>query len=251
MVIRPIFSIITVTLNAATTIQHTVASVKAQKTVSVEHIIKDGGSVDGTLEIALTENTNIRVLESSDRGIYDGMNQGFRVATGDYVGFLNGDDAYVDESVLFDVAQVFESYRADFVYAGILMLDKNSHYQRRWEDYRDPEPIVSTSQFPHPALFVRREILEQIPGPFDPNLKISSDLKLGLILVRELKLKGRALPRVVVSMALGGKSTGSIRNIILGWSESRQAYNELFSSGGTAFVIKKVLSKIPQLFTTW
>ena len=242
------FSIVTVTFNCESTIEDTVSSVKAQRGVTVQHVIKDGGSQDETAHNARRANGDCEIFVSSDAGIYDAMNQGFDRTRGRYVGFLNGDDKYIDESVLHDVAKVFEMHDCDFVFGGIVMAGRRSQAVRAWEDYRPPEQIVRSGQLPHPALFVRRDVLQSIEGPFDAALRIAGDLKLGLQLVVQMKAKGQPLRRPLVVMALGGESTKSLRSYMLGWRESALAYNEILSKGGWMFVSKKVLSKIPQLF---
>ena len=111
-------SIITITKNSARTIERTVRSVAFQKNVTIEHIIKDAGSTDKTIEIATYINPSIIIISKPDAGIYDAMNQGYLSSTGDIVAFLNSDDEYIDENVLYDVMKIFTKTNCEY-YNGI------------------------------------------------------------------------------------------------------------------------------------
>lgn len=161
----PNFSIVTVTLNSAKTIKHTVNSVGNQVGATVEHILKDGKSSDNTVDIAIRSNPNLRIIIESDIGVYDAMNQGFAECRGDYVAFLNSDDTYIDQFVLRDVAQKFESFCCDFVYGDILMLDQSQSVVRNWHVGYIQNGDLFQQQLPHPALFIRRSRLKDIDGP--------------------------------------------------------------------------------------
>ena len=109
-----LISVVTVCLNSISTIGDTLASVAAQRDAEVEHIVIDGGSTDGTLDMLHRHGGRIATLVSEpDQGLFDAMNKGLRRATGDVVGFLNSDDVYADDSVLREVAALFESSDAD------------------------------------------------------------------------------------------------------------------------------------------
>jgi len=234
------FSIITVTKNSAQFIDRCVLSVKNQN-VCLEHIIKDDCSSDNTIELALMANKNIRIIQNSDVGIYDAMNQGFLHAKGDIVGFLNSDDYYMSD-VLSHVLEVFNVYGCDFVYGDIVMV--NNEGVLRWHWRTGEISVIKSKQIPHPALFVKRSVLKNISGPFDSSYNISADLKLQLILVNRLKAKGFYLPSTIAVMQLGGKSTSSFFSYISGWVESYRAWNEVHKRGGIGFVARKVASKL-------
>lgn len=236
-------SVVTVTKNSAQTIARAAKSVASQLNVEVEHVIKDAGSTDDTVELAQAINPSVVVVSRPDIGIYDAMNQGFSASSGDIVAFLNSDDYYIDVKVLSDVQLAFQQNNCDFVYGDITMASSTGEVVRVWQAGQIGGAGLVGRQIPHPGLFIRRSVLEQLVLPFDPVYKISADLKQQLIVINQLKCKGKYLNRSLVIMETGGESTSSLASYFLGWKESVRAYNEVFGSGGFWFVIRKVLSK--------
>lgn len=237
-------SVITVTKNSASTVERTIRSVSFQRDVVVEHVLKDAISTDQTVALAKKINPKISALIQSDAGIYDAMNQGFFHSTGEIIAFLNSDDYYIDDHVLCEVADCFVKNNCDFVYADIRMVSLTGNVVREWRVGDISDGVLVGQQIPHPGLFIRRSVFEKIGMPFDPNYKISADLKQQLIMINKLRLKGSYLNRTVVIMETGGESTSSFSSYYLGWKESVRAYNEIFDRGGLYFVIKKVFSKL-------
>ena len=237
-------SIITVTKNSALTIDRTVRSVLSQNDAIIEHIIKDAVSIDQTLRVAKSINPSVVVLSKSDTGIYDAMNQGYEMSSGDIVAFLNSDDCYIDENVVFDVISALNTYDCDFVYGDIRMVSATGIILREWKTGTIGDAGLVGRQIPHPGIFIRRRILDQLETPFDPSYRISADLKQQLLIINKLKFRGYYLDRPVVLMEIGGESTNSLTSYFLGWKESIRAYNEVFGKGGFLFVVKKVLSKV-------
>jgi glycosyltransferase len=243
------FSIITVTKNSAETIEDTLASVSSQKYTNLEHIIKDGNSVDSTIDIIKKFSSNkVNLISKKDLGIYDAMNQAFDYAIGDVVSFLNSDDYFIDDSVLEDIALIFQNESIDYVYGNIRMVDKFGQKIRAWNMNSHQATITNKKQIAHPALFVRRRCLARLTPCFDASYKISADLKQQLILLYKLNLIGEYIPRVIAIVQTGGESTKNLSSFLLGWRESIKAYNDVFENGGFFFTIKKVLIKIPYFF---
>jgi len=240
-------SVITVTKNSSKTLDRTVFSVASQLNVEVEHVIKDAGSTDDTIGIAKAINKRVVVIVQSDKGIYDAMNQGFAVASGDIIAFLNSDDYYVDQNVLSDVLLAFNNESCDFVYGDINMTSVTGELVREWKTGGIGGLGLVGQQIPHPGLFLRRELLAKLEMPFDPSYKISADFKQQLILINKLKYKGVYLNRPLVNMETGGESTNSFWSFWLGWKESVRAYNEVFGEGGLWFVVQKAFSKFKGL----
>lgn len=238
-----LFSVITVTKNSSATIEKCVESVIRQNDVSVEHIIKDANSDDETCFLAKSINNLVKIICCKDIGIYDAMNQGFIHAQGDIICFLNSDDKYFNDSVLQKVATIFETTNCDFVYGDILIKNKNGDTVRDWVAGANLQFSIDGGQIPHPGLFIRKDMLSKIPGPFDPTYRISADLKQQLILVNKLKARGQYLNEPLVIMALGGESTKNIGSYILGWRESYRAWLEVGGSFALFFVFRKVASK--------
>ena len=238
-------TIITVCYNSEKTIAKTLASVKFQKFKNIEHIIIDGLSSDSTLGIINDFSNHISmVISEKDFGIYDAMNKGLSFATGDIVAFLNSDDTYSNSDVLGDVINLFEAGDFDFVYGDIKMINKDGKLIRDWVTGVIHEDGLNGKQVPHPAFFVKTQILKNLSLPFDPAYKIAADLKQQLILINKNRIKGGYLSKPLVSMRLGGASTSNIFSYFCGWIESRRAYNDVFGSGGFFYTFKKVLLKI-------
>ncbi|WP_068322672.1 glycosyltransferase family 2 protein [Polynucleobacter yangtzensis] len=241
----PKISIITVSFNSAETIANTLRSVKSQKYCNYEHIVIDGGSKDETLAIIQLNGQHLaRVVSEPDKGIYDAMNKGLAIATGELVGFLNSDDVYADENVLSEVACNFAEGAVDYVYGDILMLNNSGKVVRHWRTGIIPAGGFCDTQIPHPAFWVRRHLLDSLIPAFDPSYRISADLKQQLILINKLGARGRYIKRPLTLMSLGGASTKSLRSYVKGWRESSRAYNDVFGSGGWIFTFKKVFSKV-------
>lgn len=239
------FSIITVAYNSEETIRNTIYSVAEQDYLNIEHIIVDGNSSDSTVAIVQEQsNKNIKFISEPDNGIYDAMNKGVSLASGDVIAFLNSDDFYIDYMVISDVANKFSNNCIQYVYGDIDLISKSGNIIRRWISGVECEKELKGKQIPHPALFILKETMLSLPVPFDSSYKISADLKQQLIIINKHKARGGYIPRVLVNMMVGGASTGSLSSYLLGWQESVKAYNDVFDSGGFKFTFKKVLSKI-------
>jgi len=238
-------SIITVCLNSEHTIEKSIESVNNQKLKLIEHIFVDGMSQDNTkVLINKTCNTQLKLISGKDEGIYDAMNKGFSVVTGDFVGFLNSDDWYSDQDVLSDVASIFSNPKIDFAFGDAVVYSKSGKVFRYWKSHSICGEYLHGQQIPHPAFFVRTNVLKKLPLPFDPKYKISADLKQQLILINKYRSTGLYIPRPLVNISLGGASTKNFNAYISGWRESVSAYNEVFGKGGFIFTLSKILSKV-------
>lgn len=243
----PDFSIVTVCLNSESTIRDTVDSVCNQRDATVEHIIKDGGSRDATLQIARSANAEALIVERGDNGVYDAMNQGFQEASGRIVAFLNSDDYYLHDRVLATVRGVFLETSCDIAFGDIRMIDEAGRIRRKWRG-RDLKPgTLGGMQLPHPAVFVRRGLLDRLNPPLDPSYNYAADLKQQLILVEKYGCKVTYIAKELTCMRLGGESTGSLRGVVSGWQESARAYREVHGKPGAIFALKKVAKKFEQL----
>ena len=214
---------------------------------ALELIVVDAASTDGTMEVLERHRDNITTLISEpDSGIYDGMNKGIRHSTGDVVGILNADDRYADESVLRDVTEVFADEDVEACYGNLVYVNHNDEIVRYWKTGR-----AGLSKWhwgwmpPHPTFFVRRRIYDEYGG-FNLGFPIAADYELMLRLFVRQRINVKYLDRVLVRMALGGASNGSISNIIKANSEVARAWrlNEL--RGGYLVPFLKPASKIFQ-----
>lgn len=240
------FSVITVCFNSEKTINQCISSVFMQSIPDLEHIIIDGASSDSTVEIIRQRNLNhISLISEKDSGIYNAMNKGFDLASGDIVCFLNSDDYYIDDKVLSDVYRHFLQGK-DFVYGDINMIDSDGKTKRKWIVGSASTDLRKSIQLPHPAFFIKRKILSTLNQPFDESLSISADLKQQFILSK-LNLRGGYCSRPLVAMRLGGASTSSLNSLLVGWSETFISYRQLIGRGASIFLIRKILSKLKGL----
>lgn len=237
-------SIITVAFNAAHTIVDTLESVAAQTHPEIEHIVVDGTSTDGTLEIIERYGKHVsRFISEPDQGIYDAMNKGVRVATGDVIGFLNADDVYAQENVLAMVAEVMNREHLDALFGDVEFFrpENPAGTLRRYSSARFRPARIAWGWMPaHPALFVRREVFQRV-GAFRADYRIAGDFEFVARAFGKNTLRYRHLPEVLVRMRTGGISTGGWRNTLLLNREVLRACRE----NGIQTNLLKILSKYP------
>ena len=166
----------------------------------LEVIVIDAGSTDGTLEVLESYRKSIAVLVSEpDRGIYDGMNKGIRLATGDVVGILNADDRYSDPLVLRDVMDAFTREDVDACYGDLVYTNEAGKVVRYWKSGDSRRWRIGWMP-PHPTFFVRRRVYERY-GVFNLRYPISADYELMLRLMLKHWIKVKYLNRVLVNIA--------------------------------------------------
>ena len=216
-------SVITATWNSGRTIGDTLRSVFNQSFTNVEHIIKDGGSKDDTLEICKNfeqkyytdgdKGRTINILSDKDKGIYDAMNQGVKAATGDVIGILNSDDFYTSDDVLARVAEEFEKNpELEAVYGDIhFVKDENLKKCTRYFSSRYFRPWALRFGFmpAHPSFYVRREVYDKY-GLYDLDFRTSSDFEMMVRLFVKEKIRSKYINKDFVTMRAGGESTAGL-----------------------------------------
>jgi glycosyltransferase involved in cell wall biosynthesis len=212
-------SIITVVWNNKKTIKEAIKSVLNQTYENIEYIVVDGASTDGTIDIVRSYGDKIsQFISEKDDGLYDAMNKGIGLATGDIIGILNSDDVYFDMNVIQNVIDVFEEKKVDSVYGDLYYVDEHdlSKVSRYWKSSVFVQGSFSKGWHPpHPTFFVKKEIYNKY-GIFDDNNKISADFELMLRFLERFKISTTYLPQVIVKMREGGASNQSIKNILKG-----------------------------------
>ena len=216
-------SIITVSYNSALTICDSLRSVRYQNYKNIEHIVIDGGSTDNTLEVVKTEGQHVvRLVSEKDKGIYDAMNKGIQLATGNVVAFLNADDFYKDVGVLAQVATVMQLEQLDGLYGDVEFFrpGKPSSIVRRYNSALFNVDRLGWGWMPaHPALFVRRALFERY-GMFRTDYRIAGDFEFIARVFKHPELRHRHLPESLVCMQMGGISTS-------GWRATLQLNREM------------------------
>lgn len=216
-------SVITVCYNSALTIKDTLESVALQGNKDFEHLIIDGGSKDGTLDIIRAwKGHSFRLVSEPDEGIYDAMNKGVKLATGNVVAFLNADDFYKDADVLERVARVMLVEQLDALYGDVEFFRPGQQdvVARRYNSGRFTAGRLGWGWMPaHPALFVRRALFERY-GVFRTDYRIAGDFEFIARVFKHPELRHRHLPESLVCMQLGGVSTS-------GWRATLQLNREM------------------------
>jgi len=205
-------SVITTVFNGGATIRDCLESVRRQWH-SVEHIVIDGSSTDNTMEIVDEYAADLAtVISEPDSGVYEGMNKGLRLATGDVVGFLNADDLYAHPAVLSRVARLFANKNVDACYSDLVYVRPHASDQvvRYWRSgpYM-PGKFLWGWMPPHPTFFARRRIYEQYGG-FRLDLGSAADYELMLRLLVKYKISAEYFPEIMVKMRTGGLSGSSL-----------------------------------------
>jgi len=233
-------SLITACYNSANTIKTAIESVLEQKGVEIEYIVVDGGSSDGTVDIIkeyanktsdyrlTTDDFTFRWISERDSGMYDAINKGIRMATGDVVGILNADDMFESEDTLAHIVDCFgrvvavaeamaaeervetcrDGGRVDAVYADIRFvkddLQTTSRYYsaKRWK----PWMLQWGKMPPHPSVYISRELFDKL-GFYKLGYDIAADYELLIRYLRKAEIRTRYLNECVVRMRMGGKST--------------------------------------------
>ena len=240
-------SIITVCFNSAATIVDTIKSIDRQNYKNIEHIIIDGISTDGTLELIKNSGFTGKLISEKDYGLYDAMNKGIRMATGDIVGILNSDDFYPDNNVINDVVEHFSGRDCDAVYADLdfINVSKPKKIVRKWRSgHFRYEKFNFGWMPPHPTFFVKREVYEQY-GTFNTGLRSAADYELILRFLYVNKVKAEYLPRVLVHMRAGGVSNRNFSNRFKAHMEDYKAWR---MNGGSPHWYTMVLKPLRKVF---
>lgn len=239
-------SLITCVYNEGNHICDAIESVLSQDYPDIEYIIVDGGSTDGTVEKVMAYKDRAIVISEPDDGLYDGLNKGIRMATGDYVGVVHSNDKLYDSHVISDVAAHLEKTHCDIFYGdGVFVenIDKGGRVVRKWIGGKYSKKKVAHGWLPlHTTMFISRETYLK-HGLYDTSYRIAGDTHLLLKFFYALDLKITYLHRYISRMRMGGVST-SIHHTESKWQEDLRAYGTY--GFGRAVVVQKIMRKVPQ-----
>ena len=236
-------SIITVAYNNHKTIEETILSVASQNHHDIEYVIVDGKSNDGTQIIIEKYRRYIKqFISESDKGIYDAMNKGIRLTSGELIGFLNADDLYAYDSVVSDVVGCVEKNKVDAVYGDLVYVDADKiNRVLRYYDSSifKPREVTRGIMPAHPTLFLKRAIFDRF-GLFNPDYHIAGDFEY-VARIFSSGIRYHYMPKVLVKMRQGGIST---RSLISNWKLNREMYRACLENG-IATNYLKIYSKYP------
>ncbi len=242
-----IISVVTAVFNSRGTIAEALESALQQVGVKIDLIVIDGGSTDGTIDVLRGYRDRLATLVCEpDRGIYDALNKGVALASGEIVGFLHSDDTLADETVLSRVAEAFSDPAVDAVYGDLLYVKKDDPAQiiRNWRAGNYSRARLGWGWMPpHPTFYVRRAVYQRLGG-FNTSYRISADYDCILRFLGS-GLRVAYIPEVLVKMRVGGASNRSLANIV---RKSAEDYRALRTNGvgGFGALAWKNLSKLKQ-----
>lgn len=245
-------SIITVCFNSEKTIRKTLESIKSQNSKKIEHLIIDGKSTDNTLSIVDEYSYEKKIVSERDKGIYDAMNKGIKIAQGDIIGFLNSDDFYSSNEVVSKLENIFtRDSELEACYADIVYTDQvdTSQIVRYWKSSEFIPGSFSKGWCPpHPTFFARKSVFERF-GDFDLSYGVASDVDLMIRFLEVNKIKARYIPELWVKMRMGGASNKSLKEI---WKQNQNVLRALkkynLPVNLISFYINKIFSRGKQFF---
>lgn len=242
-------SIITACYNRVSTIREAIESVLLQDYPNIEYIIVDGASTDGSLLVIDEYKDRIdRIISESDNGMYEAINKGIRLATGDIIGLVHSDDTLWDNHVVRDIAGQFEQSAVDAIYGDGAFVDpkETNKIKRNWKGGKFSRLKVKLGWLPlHPTCYMRREVMMQ-NGLYDESYKIAADTELLIRYFLNERIKVSYYPRRIIRMRLGGLSTDRDTRKQM-WKEDVRLYRE-HGFWGIPTKLMKMMWKIPQFF---
>jgi len=243
-------SIITVALNNCEYIETCIQSVINQNYKDIEYIVVDGGSTDGTVDVIKKYDDKIDLwISEPDAGIYDALNKGIRMSSGEIIGFLHSDDLYVDQYVIANIAHEFSAYSVDSVYADLVYVKRNN--LARVVRYYDSS-LFQVSKFAygwmpaHPTCFIKKEVYVKY-GLYKTDYIIAADYELLTRFYGKYGVSYRYLPEVIIKMRSGGLSTRNLQSNIILNNEIIRACRENGITTNIFKVYSKYFKKILQL----
>lgn len=238
-------SVITVCYNSAKTLERCLRSVSEQDYHHVEHVVVDGGSSDGSADILEVYRRRLaHLVIEPDNGIYDAMNKGLELASGNVICFLNSDDYYSTPKVLSQVATIMQAQKLDALLGDVIFFREGAPQRivRRYRSDRFTPNRLSWGWMPaHPALFFTSEVVRRV-GKFKIDYRIAGDFEFIIRAFYGQKLRYKHIAEVFVHMQIGGASTGGWRSMMLVNQEVIRACRE----NGLRTNILKILLKYPE-----
>ncbi|ANQ47865.1 glycosyltransferase [Flammeovirga sp. MY04] len=241
-------SIITASYNNKKTLQQTISSVLAQDYNNIEYIIVDGGSLDGTVQMVQSYGKYIhQFISEPDNGIYDALNKGVKMATGDVVGFMHSDDFFASNTIISEIVKTFQKNNVDAVYGDLHYVSEKDPNKivRNWVSSSFSEDKLKRGWMPpHPTLYIKNDCYKKF-GLYNTKLRIAADYELILRYFGKNRITSAYLPKTIVKMRMGGASNNGLKAIKKKMKEDYWALKENNIGGFYTLAIKN-LSKLTQ-----
>jgi len=221
-------SIVTVTYNSESTIKRCIQSVFSQTYDNIEHIIIDGASNDKTISYIKSIPNKVKIIISEpDHGIYDAMNKGIKLATGDIIGTLNSDDILANKYVIKKIVSAFNhDLNIDCIYGNLEFINVENKVIRKWASKVFKPGLFEKSWTPaHPTLYCRKEIFIKY-GLYKIDYKIAADVEFMIRIFELHKINSYFINEILVIMSIGGVSTKGIKSTIIITKEIKRAFIE-------------------------
>ena len=206
-------SIITVTFNSAKYVEDCINSVIRQTYQDIEYIVIDGNSTDGTLDIVKRFSPHItKLVSEQDSGMYDALNKGMQLATGDVVGILNSDDVLASADVISEIVNCFKQNNVDSLYGDLVYVDPFDLQKvlRFWKGLPYSRRRFKYGWMPaHPTFYIRRELIEKYGG-YESHYFTAADFEFMARYLYRYRISAIYLPKLIVKMRAGGASNESM-----------------------------------------
>lgn len=243
-------SIITATYNSEKTLKETLDSVLSQTYKDYEHIIIDGLSKDNTMEIVKEYEKKydgkLKYISEKDSGLYDAMNKGIKMATGDIIGILNSDDKYANENVLQLIANKFEETNCDGTYANLIFMDEETMTKPK-RIWKSEHGKLENGWHPaHPTLYLKKEVYDKI-GLFNLKYRIVADYDFMIRMMKDKTIKLEYINEYIVYMRIGGTSTAGIKGYIKNLKEAHNALKENKIKHPIIVDIKRIVKTLKEM----
>jgi glycosyltransferase involved in cell wall biosynthesis len=244
-------SIITVCYNSEKHIKTAIESVINQTYKNIEYIVVDGASKDSTVDIIKSYGDKItKFVSERDKGIYDAMNKGFQMATGDYLAVINSDDFYMSNNAIESVVNELNKKQTDSLFADLIYVEENNTDKqvRYWKSNEFVKGSFKKGWHPaHPTFFVKNEIYKKY-GYFDLSFKLAADFELMLRFLEKHQISSCYLPKPIIKMRLGGATNKNFKNIYNQNIECFRAFKVNDLSVSILYPLYRLLPKLIQFF---
>lgn len=247
-------SLITVTYNSSKYLDECIRSVINQDYPEIEYIIVDGQSTDNTLDIIKSNAAHIhKWISEKDHSMYDAINKGMKMATGEIIGTLNSDDILASKEVISEIVACFKEHQVDSVFGDLMYVDADdiSKVHRYWRGTPYDRNNFGYGWMPaHPTFYVRKEIVEQL-GNYETHFFSAADFEFMTRYLYKHRISSFYLPKLIVKMRKGGMSNGSLKRRL---RANRRDYLALKRNGVPfPFIVSllKPLRKIPQYYNSF